>query len=190
MMWDFDRRLYEQIIYFDQNCWPVKRIATHICCTHQIFVKNINFILNGMTNKDVWVHRLVHDVPKSQLLDGFFFYYVGIQKDTLPTEMGGTILFDQLRWIASQRAEELKEIWLPNCGSKVDTTCSWICTKSRFLWGVQFKFSALHQLTSVNTYFWQTLFGPQHTSTLVIYIMMILIYSLLLDQNDHSYDPS
>ena len=107
-MWDFDNKLYERLNYLNQNCWPVRRIATHVCCAPPIFVKTFNSILNGMISKEIRVRKLVHDVPESQLLDVLSEY--GIYKEMLPAEMGGSILLDQAEWIASQRAEELKEI--------------------------------------------------------------------------------
>ena len=45
-MWDFDLSLYDSINYFDKSCWPVKIIASHICCRLQIVVKYIKPILN------------------------------------------------------------------------------------------------------------------------------------------------
>ena len=107
-MWDFDYRLYSRIAYFDKNCWPLKRVASHICFPPRISAKYIVPILNGMHDKHIRSRKLVHDVPESQLLDVLSDY--GICKEMLPTEMGGTFRLNQSEWIARQRALELKEI--------------------------------------------------------------------------------
>jgi hypothetical protein len=102
-MWDYDHWLCNRMIYFDQSCWPVKRIASHVCCAPRIFVKIINPILNGMSDKHVRCRRVLHgDVPEIQLLDVLSDY--GIHKEVLPTVMGGTVQLDQAEW--SQKSFE------------------------------------------------------------------------------------
>jgi hypothetical protein len=107
-MWDYDHGLTNRLSYLVQSCWPVKRMASHLCCAPWVFVKTIKPIIDALQDKHTRCRKLVHDVPESQLLDVLSDY--GILKEMLPTEMGGTIVFDQAEWIASQRAAELKEI--------------------------------------------------------------------------------
>ena len=108
-IWDYDHRLYDRILYFSMNCWPVKMIACHVCCAPaSIFDKMIKRITNALMDKHTRSRILQHDVPESQILDVLSHY--GIMKYMLPTEMGGTVKFDLTEWIASRRAAELEEI--------------------------------------------------------------------------------
>jgi CRAL/TRIO domain len=107
-IWDYDPRLHDRIIYFDKACWPVKCIASHICCAPSIFLKIIKPIINALMGKRNRARQLLHDVPESQLLEVLSDY--GIHKEMLPTEMGGTVELDQAEWIAKRRAAELMEI--------------------------------------------------------------------------------
>jgi hypothetical protein len=105
-MWDFDLTLYGQIIYFDNECWPVRRIATHICSPPSFFIKVIQPVTLALAGKYGRFRRLCHE--ESNLLDSLS--ECGILKEMLPTEMGGTVRLDQADWIATRRAVELKEI--------------------------------------------------------------------------------
>jgi hypothetical protein len=107
-IWDYDHRLYSQTYYHVNHCWPVRIIARHICYPPSIFVKIIKPITYAYFDKRSRSRLLIHDVLESQVLDILSSY--GIQKDMLPTEMGGTVLLDHAEWIASRRAVELKEI--------------------------------------------------------------------------------
>ena len=107
-VWDYDQKLYDRSLHFSKNCWPVKRLATHICCPPWIDVKLFKPILFALMDKHTRSRVLHHDVPESQLLDVLSDY--GILREVLPTEMGGTLRFDQAEWIASRRAVELGEI--------------------------------------------------------------------------------
>lgn len=106
-IWDYDHRLYERIIYFDKNCWPVKIVASHVCCSPWIAVKLIKAIMFSLLGKHNRYCRLIHNVPESQLLAVLSDY--GIYKEMLPTVMGGTVQLDQAEWIADRRAAELNE---------------------------------------------------------------------------------
>jgi hypothetical protein len=107
-IWDFDRRLYERMTYFDMNCWPVKKYATHVCLPSWITVNIIKPILYNLIDKNARSRILFHYVPESQILDVLSNY--GILKKMLPTEMGGTVWLNQAEWIANRRAAELGEI--------------------------------------------------------------------------------
>jgi hypothetical protein len=104
-IWDYDRRLHDRIVDFDKNCWPVKRIASHICCPPSFFIKTIKPIIFYLMDKYARSRVLFHDVPESQLLDVLSDY--GIHKEMLSTGMGGTVQLDQAEWIAERRALEL-----------------------------------------------------------------------------------
>ena len=108
-MWDYDHGLYDQFHFFERNCWPVKIVARHACYPSSYFVKVIKLIINAMLDKHGRFRILMHDVAtESELLDVLSSY--GIEKYMLPTEMGGTVLLNQARWMASRRAAELEDI--------------------------------------------------------------------------------
>ena len=106
-MWDYDHGLYAQMIYFNKTCWPVKIVAAHLCFPPWIFRKLIKPIINAMLDKHFRSCIVIHDVPESEILDVLSSY--GIQKDMLPTKLGGNILLDQAEWIARRRAAELED---------------------------------------------------------------------------------
>jgi hypothetical protein len=107
-IWHYDGRLYERMTYFDMKCWPVKIIARHVCVAPWFVVNIIKPIRYALIDKHTRSRILIHDGPESQILDVLSDY--GILKDMLPTEMGGTVRFDQAEWIANRRAAELGEI--------------------------------------------------------------------------------
>jgi CRAL/TRIO domain len=107
-MWDYDHEVWSRSLYFERTCYPVKIIAHHACFPPSIVVKIIKPIVNALMDKHARSRALMHNVPESEILDVLSSY--GIQKDMLPTEMGGTVLLDQAQWIASRRAAELEDI--------------------------------------------------------------------------------
>jgi hypothetical protein len=107
-MWDNDHGLYAQLIYFMENCWPIKSIASHLCCAPSIVVRILKLTTFVLMDKHTRSRKVVHDIPESQLLDILSDY--GIHKEMLPTQMGGTVQLDQAKWIADRRAAELMEI--------------------------------------------------------------------------------
>lgn len=107
-MWEYDHKLYDEIVLFDRTSWPVKILANHVCCPPWIVVNVIQPLLNAVFHKRLRDRNLQHDVPESQILDVLSSY--GIMKDMLPLEMGGTIVLDQSEWIANRRAAEIEQI--------------------------------------------------------------------------------
>jgi CRAL/TRIO domain len=103
-MWDYDHELYSRIL---SSCWPVNIIARHGCFPPSI-LKIIKPILNALVDKHTRSRVLMHDVPESEILDVLSSY--GVQKYMLPTQLGGTVLLDQAKWIASRMAAELEDI--------------------------------------------------------------------------------
>jgi hypothetical protein len=107
-MWDYDDKLNERMAYFDMKCWPVKIIATHICCPPWFMVKVVKPILYALIDKQARSRILFHNVPESHILEVLSNY--GFLKGMLPTIMGGTVRLDQNEWIVSRRSVELGEI--------------------------------------------------------------------------------
>ena len=58
--------------------------------------------------KEFRSRTVAHDVSETNILHVLSNY--GIEKESLPTEMGGSFLLDQSEWIANRRAAELEEI--------------------------------------------------------------------------------
>jgi hypothetical protein len=92
-----------RMTYFYENCWPVQRIAFHVCHAPWIVCKIFKPVVFSLMDMRTQSCTLVHYVPNSQILDDLSSY--GILKNVMPTEMGGTIQLDQSEWIASRRAE-------------------------------------------------------------------------------------
>jgi hypothetical protein len=107
-IWDFDRRLYEQVTYFEKACWPLRIYARHVCTSSWITLKVAKPILFPLMDKHIRSRMLFHDVPENELLVVLSDY--GIPTDVLPTEMRGTVQLNQAEWIAIRRAVELEMI--------------------------------------------------------------------------------
>jgi len=107
-LWDFDHCVYQQIMYFEMNAWPIKLISSHICCTPSFILRIIKPILFALTDKRTRARTNLHNVPESEVLEVLSKY--GILRDMLPTEMGGSIELNTYEWIAQRRAAELEEL--------------------------------------------------------------------------------
>ena len=106
-IWDYDK-IYDKIAEFYGNCFPVKILASHLCCPPKIITRVMIPIIHAFMNKDFRTRSLTHDVPEDDILDTLSKY--GIEKEMLPVEMGGTIVLNQSEWIANRWATELEEI--------------------------------------------------------------------------------
>ena len=107
-IWDYDRKVYDRMEYFETNAFPIRNCAFHICCAPSFVYRILKPILYAVKDKESRSRSLFHDVPESKIFDVLSSY--GINKDMLPTDMGGTLQFGQCEWIASRRAAELEEI--------------------------------------------------------------------------------
>lgn len=65
-------------------------------------------ILSALLDSRGRSRMIIHDVPDSNIVEDLSRY--GIQKEMLPTEMGGSYEFNAYEWIANRRAAELEEI--------------------------------------------------------------------------------
>jgi hypothetical protein len=107
-MWDFDHEVWGRSLYFERNWWPLKIIAHHACFPPSIVVKVVKPIVSALMDKHARSRTLMHDVPESEIPG--VLSSCGIQKYMLPTQLERTVLLDQVKWIASQRAAELEDI--------------------------------------------------------------------------------
>lgn len=105
---DYDKKIYDRMYYFEASAWPLRKCSFHVCCPESYVLRVLKPILFAAAVKESRARTLIHTVPESELLSVLSEY--GIQKDMLPTEMGGSLEFDQSEWIANRRAAELEEI--------------------------------------------------------------------------------
>lgn len=107
-IWDYDRKVYDRMVYFEAQCWPVKLLAHHICGSAVFSFRLLKPIVYALVDKRTRSRILIHDVPDSRIFEDLSSY--GILKFMLPVEMGGTVQLNPSRWIADRRAIELGEI--------------------------------------------------------------------------------
>ena len=109
-IWDYDHKVHDGMEHFETSAWPIRSCAFHVCCAPSFVHCIIKPIIFAVKDKESRSRTLFHDVPDGKILDVMSSY--GIVKDTLPTDMGGNLEFDQSEWIANRRAVELEEIKL------------------------------------------------------------------------------
>jgi len=107
-IWNWDRQVYDKVVDFDYSCWPIQCIANHLCCPNMIAAKVIKPTVLALMEVRFRTRCVMHDVPTGEMI-GFLSEY-GIEKDMLPTDMGGTVQLDLPTWAGSRRAIEMEEI--------------------------------------------------------------------------------
>jgi hypothetical protein len=107
-IWDYDHNVFSQVANFMTNCWPVKMLANHVCCSPRLIARFLKPIMYAFMDKPSRSRTLFHDVPEWQILELLSSY--GIMKYALPTKMGGNIQLNHSEWIANRRVVELEEI--------------------------------------------------------------------------------
>lgn len=106
-IWDYDKA-YDRLSELLLTSFPMKMLASHICCMPRIVSRVVSPVVNALLNKELRTRLLVHTAPSSEILQALSMY--GIERHMLPVEMGGTIEFDQVEWIENRRALEMEEI--------------------------------------------------------------------------------
>jgi len=106
-IWDYDK-IYDRMAEFYSNCFPVKMLASHLCCPPKVITRVITPIVHSFMSKEFRARNLTHDVPWTGIVETLSKY--GIEKEMLPTAMGGTIELNQSEWIANRWATELEAI--------------------------------------------------------------------------------
>jgi len=109
-VWNYNRYLITHVPYYYRSCWPVKMMPTHTFGSNKFVRKVVKPVLYAAMDKAARSRTLIHDVPENEMLDVLACY--GIQKDTLPTGMGGPVDLDAWSslWVAQRRAIEMEEI--------------------------------------------------------------------------------
>lgn len=104
-LFDYDRKVWDGMKEFEENCWPIRTVAWHVCCPPAFAVRLIKPVMMALKNRSSRSRTLFHDVPESSIA-GILSTY-GISKDMLPMDMpGGAVQFDQSEWIEQRRAIE------------------------------------------------------------------------------------
>lgn len=106
-IWDYDKVL-DRLADFFSNSFPIKVLASHLCCPPKVITRVVVPIVHAFMNKELRARVLVHDVPEKDILQVLSSY--GLEKDMLPLEMGGILELSQAEWIANRRAAEMEEI--------------------------------------------------------------------------------
>jgi len=107
-MWDFGAVFLQKLIYYEKSCFPIKGVASHICCLPSVVLRILQpFHLALMDSRDRF-RIIMHDVPEHEVVEALSNY--GIEKRMLPMEMGGSFEYNPSEWIANQRAAEMEEL--------------------------------------------------------------------------------
>lgn len=72
-------------------------------------LRAIKPIVLALMHKELRSRFFIHDVPEGEILASLAPY--GLEKDMLPTKMGGTVELNVSDWIEMRRAIEMEEIW-------------------------------------------------------------------------------
>jgi len=107
-IFDYDAKVYDQMNYLERSAWPIRRCCCHVCCPDSYTLRILKPIVFATKDKEARARTLIHTVPMSKILSVLSDY--GIERDMLPTDMGGSLKFDQYLWIENRRAVELEEI--------------------------------------------------------------------------------
>ncbi len=101
-IWDYDK-VYDQMAEYFSNCFPIKVLASHLCCPPKVITRVITPIIHSFMSKEFRARTLTHDVPESDILPVLSAY--GIMPDMLPVAMGGTVVLHQAEWIVFSMAD-------------------------------------------------------------------------------------
>jgi len=94
--------------YFETSAWPLRIGGFHACASPLPMLLVLKPILFALKDKESRSRTVFHDGTESEIIAALSEY--GINKDMLPTEMGGSLVFRQSEWIDNRRAAELEEI--------------------------------------------------------------------------------
>lgn len=106
-IWDYDK-VYDQMADYFSNCFPIKILASHLCCPPKVITRFVQPIVHSFMSKEFRARTLTHDVSESDILPVLLSY--GITPDMLPVAMGGSVILDQAGWMATRRATEMEQL--------------------------------------------------------------------------------
>lgn len=105
-LWEYDPRVFDRLFTYLQNYWPIRTIASHICCPPKIDARFLLPVLIALVDRFTRSRIQMHDVPPSEIISSLAPY--GITKEMLPKQMGGSIELFPSEWIANRRAVEME----------------------------------------------------------------------------------
>ena len=106
-LFDYDRKVFDGMKKFEENCWPIRTVSWHICCPPAFCNHIIKPVMMELKNRSSRARTLFHDVPENDIAEILSTF--GIGKDVLPDEIpGGTVQFDQSLWIEQRKASEAR----------------------------------------------------------------------------------
>lgn len=106
-IFDYDAQVFEVGVLYYQNYWPVKPVAVHLCCLPGVIGRYVVPIIHAVIDKWSRSRTRIHSV-EANIVDTLQEY--GIEKEMLPTMIGGTFELDPSEWIAQRRATEMEEL--------------------------------------------------------------------------------
>lgn len=107
-IFDYDPMIFDRTITYYHQFFPVKPVAVHLCCPTSIVARVVVPVVNALI--DTWSRSCtrVHNVPPHDIVRTLLAY--GIEKEMLPTIVGGTVELDASEWIAQRWAAEMEEL--------------------------------------------------------------------------------
>jgi hypothetical protein len=92
-IFDYDTDIFNRMNYFETSCWPIRNCSFHLCCPPSDTLRALKPVLLASMDATSRARMLIHTVPESELLSVLAFF--GIQKEMLPTDLGGTLMLNQ-----------------------------------------------------------------------------------------------
>jgi hypothetical protein len=107
-LFDYDRKVWDGMKKFEENCWPIRTVSWHICCPPAFCNHIIKPVMMALKNRRSRARSLFHDVQENDIAEILSTF--GIGKDVLPDEIpGGTVRFDQSLWIEHRKVIEASQ---------------------------------------------------------------------------------
>ena len=106
-LWNLDCEMFCTLQELSRDCWPVKVNADHSICWSQEMIRVILPFTRATKGKEQRIRSTLHEVPDSKITEELATY--GIPRHTLPSDIGGTMDFNIIRWIANRREIETEE---------------------------------------------------------------------------------
>ena len=102
---NFDRKLTKMNIESLRGCIPVRVAAIHICNPpwfFELFFPILKLFLGEKMRKRIKLHSGEDEEVLEKMQDKF-----GISREKIPTEMGGGLVLDHMKWLEGRRSQGL-----------------------------------------------------------------------------------
>lgn len=107
-IFDYDHTFLDRMLVCMQNYLPIKVTAGHSCCPPVVVSRVVFPVVLAFIDTWLLCRTLIHNVPESEIVSALEEF--GIQREMLPTIMGGTVELNPSEWIAQRRAAEMAEL--------------------------------------------------------------------------------